>query len=565
MISRYETMQAQGGASYFDVSECEDIIDYYDTRYEEEKAMQAVLWAEKLHPLSPSIQLIKASLFAFNNKPRKALNIIARLEQQESACELDVFRLKVSKAFALIATGKYEEAYELQQDLLHDEAIDSADVEYALTVITFGLLRQEEFLQAILNLLHFEKKIQLSSTLLGYLAYAFAEMNEVSSAVEYYKKGIAQDPFDPVLWCDMADLLDDNDEAIKAYDYALLLDEKMAPAYCGKAEALNELGMTEEAEDVLLKGIEVCPYSPDLYDLLVEYCVEKEDYDSAMAYCQKMMEQDPSYPNLWLSIARISACMEKYEDALKACDAAASLDEDMTSGACEVKASIYLAMGLPDKELEMYTAMLQNEMYDVGVAHDVGLIYETRGEYDVACQIFTEAINTNPREPTLYARMTLLLNKMNKPKEAYLYAQRTVKLDNQSSFAWSLMAATEWRCGKTEKVIPSLKKAFTCSECSVGAIAVFYEIFIANEVPNMRSLLKYVERADVDNPIAHCYMAALFFSMNDMQKSFDRLEQALEIDPENSLPFFLELCPGAKKKTEIKRLSREYRQVNKKP
>ena len=53
--------------------------------------------------------------------------------------------------------------------------------------------------------------------------------------------------------------------------------------------------------------------------------------------------------------------------------------------------------------------------------------------------------------------------------------------------------------------------------------------------------------------------------MNDMQKSFDRLEQALEIDPENSLPFFLELCPGAKKKTEIKRLSREYRQVNKKP
>jgi tetratricopeptide (TPR) repeat protein len=564
LISRYEDMQAHGGSRYFDVSECENIIDYYSLRCEMEKAMQAALWAEKLHPLSPSIQLIKASLLAFDGKPRKALNIIAHLEQLEYVHELDIFRLKISKAFALIAIGKNREALAIQHELLNSEAIGDVDAEYLLTVITNGLLEQEEFLEVVLNLRRFEGKIQFSPTLLGYMAHAYAEIDDLEDAVECYKKGIAQDPFDPALWCDMADLLEDADEALAAYDYALLLDEKMVQAYCGKAELLSEQNRTEEAGELLLKGVEVCPYDAELYDLLVEHYVDKEDYDTAMACCQKMMEKDPCSPSMWLSIARVFACMEKYEDALEACDTSMLLDEDMTTCACEMKAFIYTAMGLPDKELEMYTAMLQNEMYDVALVHEVSLIYEIREEYEVVYKILAAAIEVNPRASALYARMAHLLYKISKPEEAYRYAQHAVKLDDQSSFAWLIMAEVELMCGKQKKMLRSLKKALTCFDCNVGAIALFCEVAIGGKVPDILSLLGYAERAGIDNPIAHCYMAALFFSLNDMQKCLHRLEQALEMDPDNSASLFFEICPSAKKKTEVKRLCSAYRQANKK-
>jgi tetratricopeptide (TPR) repeat protein len=564
LISRYEDMQAKGVSTYFDVSECEDIIDYYGMRCEIEKAVQAALWAEKLHPLAASIQLIKASLFAFNGKPRKALNIIANLEQLGPEHELNMFRLKICKAFALIATGKIKEALNIQQDLLSSEILDDVDVEHVLTVITNGMLEQEEFLEIVLNLRRFEDKIQFSTTLLSYMATAYAGVDDWTGAIECYKKGIAQDPFDPMLWCDMADLLDDEEEALAAYDYALLLDEKMVQAYRGKAELLNGLDRAEEAEKLLLKGVEVCPYDEDLYDQLVDRYVSKEDYDSAMACCQKMMEKDPRSPTLWLSIARVFAFMEKYEDALEACDTAILLDEDITSSAYELKAFIYMEMELPDKELEMYMAMLQNEMFDVAVVHEIGLIYEVRGETEVVAQIFAAAIEANPEEATLYARMSHLMHRMNKPKEAIRYAHRAVKLDSQDSLAWTFKAEIEWKCGKQKEMLHSLKKALTCIECNISAIALFYEIVCENEIPNMLSLLEHAERAYINNPVAHCYMAALFFSLNDMQKCLSRLKQALEMDPDDSALFFFELCPNAKKKPELQRLCSTYRQANKK-
>ncbi|MDR0711968.1 MAG: tetratricopeptide repeat protein [Prevotellaceae bacterium] len=553
LIFRYEEMLAHGRSGYFDVSECEEIIDYYSEHAEMKKAMQAVALAEKLHPLSPSIQLIKASLLAFDNKPRKALNIIADLEQAEYAHDIDRYRLKMTKAFSLILLERFEEAIALQQDLLENEAFSKADTEQVLILITSGLLEQGRYEEAIQNLQSFENKIQLSPNLLWHIAYAFTELEDFDSAAKYYKKGIAQDPFNPDLWCDLADVLDDTDAAMTAYDYALLLDGKMAQAYCGKAALLNEMDMTAEAEELLLKGAEACSHDADICDMLMDLYAERQDYDSAMLCCQKMIAEDPHNPNLWINIARVSVYMEKYEDALEACDVAMLLDEELDTVVYEVKATIYMAMGLPDKELEMYKAMLQTDVHDVVMVHEVGFIYESRGDNEAAFQIYTAAIAANPKDSTLHTRMSLLLSSMDKVVEAYRYAHRAVMLDQQSSPAWSLMASLEWRWGKQKKMLRSLKNALLCKECSTGAIALLYELVIAN-TPGALSLVEDAENARIDSPIAYCYMAALFFVLDNMPKCLRWLEQALNMDADNSTQIFFELCPKAKKKSEIKKL-----------
>ncbi|MDR2814813.1 MAG: tetratricopeptide repeat protein [Prevotellaceae bacterium] len=563
LICRYEEMLAQGRSCYFDVSECEDIINYYGERCEVKKAMQALTLAEKLHPLSPSIRLIKASLFAFDNKPRKALNIIAELEQSESAYELDMFRLRISKALALISVGKIEQAIKLQQELLDSEAARNIDVEQVLAVISTALLEQEKYEEVIQNLQSFEDKIQLSSTLLGYMAFAFTELADFEAGEEYYKKSVEQNPFDPALWCDMADMLTDFDEAIAAYDYALVLDEKMAQAYCGKAELLNDLGMTEKAEETLLNGVKACPDDADIYDMLADHYEETQDYDNAIACCKKMLAEDPRRSNLWIVIARILIAMKKYEEALEACNAAISLDEDMNVYTYDLKACIYNALGLPDKELETYKAMLQANAHDIEMVHAVGLVYEERDEYDTAGEIYATAIGANPEEPTLYAKMALLLDNLDISEEAYKYAQHAVALDDQDSFSWSLMASLELEWKKNRKMLRSLKNALTCREYSLGALVVLYEA-VKLGIPGAKSLIEDAADISIDTSIAHCYMAALFFALKDAPRCLSHLEQALIMDAEDSLRFFLRICPEAKNIPEMKNLRKTLRKANKK-
>jgi tetratricopeptide (TPR) repeat protein len=561
LVGRYEDMLAQGRACYFDVSECEEIIDYYRNRYELEKAMQAVNMAEKLHPLALPIQLMKASLFAFCNKPRKALNIILRLEQSKDMHDLDLFGLKLTKAYALILVGKIREALALQQDMLDNEAADNFDVEQVLFIMTSGLLTAGKYEEVIQNLQRFEGKMQLSPELLGSMASAYAELDNVGMAVEYYKKGIAQDPFDPAMWCDLADMQEDSDEAMTAYDYALLLDEKMPQAYCGKAALLSEMGMEDEAGALLLKGINTCPYDADLYDMLMAYYEATEDYDGAMQCCKKMIGENPYNPYLWIGFARACCYMERYEEALEACDTTVLLNEDMSADMYEVKASIYQAMGLPDKELEMYEKMLKCDVHDLSMVYEIGALYEDRGEPEVAYKIYADAIYANPDDAHLFFRMAVLLDSANMVEEAYRCAQRAVALDRQNSRTWGLLATLQRRKGDRQEMLHSLKQSLTGKEGSAAAIVLLYELIVKDKESGAMPLLKYAEKSCRSIPVAlpHCYMAALYFSLCSIEKCLRSLEQALSIDADCSPKAFFEICPKAKKIPEVKNLCRLYK------
>jgi tetratricopeptide (TPR) repeat protein len=564
LISRYEEMLEQGSSCYFDVSECEDIIDYYVERYELKKAMQAINMAETLHPLSPFIQLSKASLLAFDNKPRKALNIIKNLEQTGAIQDIDSLRLNFAKAYALLSVGKVKEGLAFQLDILENDAVEKVDREQAIVLITAGLLAQGKSVEALQNLRNIEKKVPLSAMLMTCMASAYVNVDDMDMAVTYYKKSIEQSPFDPVLWCNLADILDDADEAIKAYDYALLLDEKMPQAYLGKAELLNELEKYDEAGALLRKAVDVCPYDVSLYDMLVEHYEEKQDYDSAMQCCNKMISEDPYDPQPWLSFARVCSYLERYEEALEACDTAMRLDKELSADAYEAKASIYMAMGLPDKELAMLRKMLKCDVHNIAMASEVGMLYESRGEMDIAYQIYAETIDANPDEAQLYLSMSMLLDSMDKPEEAYRYIRRAVELDDQDSNVWFLLASLQQRRGEPEAMLHSLKRSLTCKECSVGAIVLIYKLIVEDKIPEAMSLLKLAEKSCVNASIAysHYYMAALYFYLHDMEKCLASLWRALNIEADSSLKTFFEICPKAKKVSEIKALCATYERIS---
>ena len=79
-VARFEEMLQKNEQYFFDVDEFEDIIDYYATKDNHKKALQAVKLATSQHPASVELLLKKAQVLADSNKPRKALEVLSDIE-----------------------------------------------------------------------------------------------------------------------------------------------------------------------------------------------------------------------------------------------------------------------------------------------------------------------------------------------------------------------------------------------------------------------------------------------------------------------------------------------------
>lgn len=358
LVTRYEEMLTSNASTYFDMAELEIIIDYYSERYELRKAMNAVALAEKLHAQSPALQLSKAVIYAFDGKPRRALKLIAQLEQSPlDMREINTFRLQLTKLYAVLMLDKLAEGMEIQDHLIRTEVEFEGDVEHILSIATSALFMKNRVREALQNLLSFEDKTTLSAYLLCHIAFAYAELGDVANAVVYYRKAIAQDAFDPYIWCDLADLLTDVGEAESAYDYALALDDKFVDAYCGKADLHFEHGQKKEAIELLHRAIEICGFNIELYNLLAEFHADCGDFEVALGYYFDIVKQDPFYPEVWFGIANAYIELNMNKDALDACEKALLLEEEPTSEECGLAAAIYLANGMKKKEQEMLEKM----------------------------------------------------------------------------------------------------------------------------------------------------------------------------------------------------------------
>lgn len=358
LVTRYEEMLASNASAYFDMAELEIIIDYYSEHYELKKAMNAVALAEKLHAQSPSLQLSKAIIYAFDGKPRRALKLIAQLEQSPLEMrEVSTFRLKLTKLYALLMLDKLTEGMAIQDDLVRTEVEFEGDMEHILSISTSALFMRSHMHEALQNLLSFESKTTLSAYLLCHVAFAYAELGDTANAVVYYRKAIAQNAFDPYIWCDLADLLTDFGEAESAYDYALAIDDKLVDAYCGKADLYFEHDKKSEAIELLHHAIELCGFSIELYNLLAEFHANCGDFEAALGYYFDIVKQDPFYPEVWFGIANAYIELNMNKEALDACEKALLLEDEPTSEEYGLAAAIYLANGMKKKELEMLEKM----------------------------------------------------------------------------------------------------------------------------------------------------------------------------------------------------------------
>jgi tetratricopeptide (TPR) repeat protein len=181
------------------------------------------------------------------------------------------------------------------------EAINVAKTPKAYIILAQIWIEYDKNLEEAEALLHEAEKLSPDSQEAVLIEVSFARLAEkrqdIALALEHYKRASQIQPDFPALWTTMGKLqrdLGQNDEAEKSLLYSVETEPEEIDAYIGLAELYtNVRNDFQKAKDILQKGLEVDPQSPDIYIAFTLLYMQRNDFQTAERYLEQAEELAP--------------------------------------------------------------------------------------------------------------------------------------------------------------------------------------------------------------------------------------------------------------------------------
>lgn len=322
-LLKFESMLKTNSVYFFDLVEFEEIIIHYLDAGKHSLAKKAVKLGLEQHPQSVDLKLLQVELYVFEDELDKATLLLNKIEKIDPHNE-EVF---IQKAAILSKRGNHEDAIlNLEKALVYTD--DNLDV---WSLLGMEYLYLEDYANARS---HFEKCLNEDEedySALYNIIYCYDMCNESELAIPFLNDYINKNPYCEVAWHQLGRqyfMLDMFQEALTAFDYAILIDESFIGGYLEKAKTLEELKQYKEAIDHYLVTLDLD--DPTAFALVrIGECYEKlHNYDAAITYYKKAVQEDPLLDKAWILITDLYFLQGNYQKAGYYITKALKIDED---------------------------------------------------------------------------------------------------------------------------------------------------------------------------------------------------------------------------------------------
>jgi len=322
-LSKFESMLKTNKILFFDSEEFEEIILHYLDMGKASLAKKALKLALEQHPKSTGLKLVQVEMLVYDDK----LDLAEKLLNELFAIEPHNEEIYIQKANIYSKRDNHEKAVELLKTALK-YTDDYADV-YNLIGMEYLFmdnleLAKENFIKCL------EEDLD-DQTALYNVVYCFEFLDQNEQAIEYLNKYIDKNPYSEIAWHQIGRLnygLKKYEEALKAFDYATLIDDEFLGAFMEKAKSLERLKRYKEAIESYNRTIELD--DPTSYALLrIGKCHEKLGNKAlALKFFNKTVHEDPLLDKGWIAITDFYVRQKKYEKALFYVNKALSIDNE---------------------------------------------------------------------------------------------------------------------------------------------------------------------------------------------------------------------------------------------
>jgi len=322
-LSKFESMLKTNHVLFFDSIEFENIIHYYLNQGKVALAKKAIKLGLEQHPSAVNLKLFQVEIYVFENDLIKANSLLNELYILEPSNE----EIYIQKANILSKEDKHEEAIETLKSAL-SLAEDTADL-HSLIGMEFLFLDQFDMARD-----SFMKCLDTNPedyAALYNIIYCFDFLDKNKEAIEYLNIYLDKNPYCEVAWHQLGRQyykLQEYENALGAYDFAIISDDTFVGAYIEKGKVLEKLNRYNEAIENY--SITLSLEDPTSFALLrIGSCHEKlGNSDLAVHYYYKTVHEDPLLDKGWIEITKFYCKDKNYQKALYYINKAINIDSE---------------------------------------------------------------------------------------------------------------------------------------------------------------------------------------------------------------------------------------------
>ena len=320
-LSKFESMLKTNKVLFFDSEEFEEIILHYIDSGKTSLAKKALKLALEQHPKSTGLKLVQVEMLVYEDQ----LDLADKMLNELYAIEPNNEEIYIQKANICSKRDQHEKAVELLKIALK-YTDDYADV-YNLIGMEYLFMdnlemAKDSFIKCL------EEDVEDQSALYN-VVYCFEFLDQNKEAIDYLNLYIEKNPYSEIAWHQVGRLhygLKEYEEALRAFNYATLIDDEFMGAFMEKAKALERLKQYAEAIESYERTIALDDATS--YALLrIGKCHERLGNTAlAIKYYNQTVHEDPLLDKGWIAITDFYVREKNYQKALFYVNKALAID-----------------------------------------------------------------------------------------------------------------------------------------------------------------------------------------------------------------------------------------------
>ncbi len=339
------------------------------------------------------------------------------------------------------------------------------------------------------------------------LIYQTSERHQ--EAIKAFRQAGALDPTLALPWHHLGDtyrLLNRREQALNAYQRASELDPTYAPTWSNLGDLYEALNRRDEAVKAYRRALELDPGRAWDYHHLGEIFEARGEYPIALSYYQQAAERhqnDHDRALAWSSLGDVYRALKQPEKAIAAYRRASSFDP---------------AYAWP--------------------YHHVGLLYEQRGDTELALVAYQQAITHHPggrERAELWNRVGQIYQQTGRYEAAVTAYRSMTRLDPPNAAPWSSLGAVYRALNRPEDAIAAYLRAIKLAPRQARPYHHLGQIY-AERGEYESALAQFQEaivrhRHDPDRAAAWQQVGDIYVTLNQPEAALDAYRQATQFDP----------------------------------
>lgn len=398
-ISKFESMLKTDDVYFFDAEDFEEIIHYYLNNGKVSLGKKAIQIGLEQHPKSLEIKLLQVEVLVFEDKYDEAGNLLDQLQNIDSRNE----EIYIQRANIQSKQDNHPEAINLLLEALHI-AEDSFDIHSLLGMEYLFMDDFELAKRSFMRCVEFDERDYSS---LYNVVYCFEFLEDFDGAIYYLNDYLERNPYCEVAWHQLGKMyytINMYQEALTAFDFAIISDDSFIGAYFEKGKVLEKLGKYNEAIENYETTISIEDPTSHAY-LRIGRCHEKlGNNDLAKYYYYNTVHEDPLLDKGWLAITDFHHKLGNYEKALYYINKAINIDGENPTY-WKRSAKIYAALKNFDEADFAYKQTVDLGNYEFETWKNWAEVLKNTGDFSSSIQVLVQGLEFYPENAELLFKL----------------------------------------------------------------------------------------------------------------------------------------------------------------